>query len=53
VTRNLAADIQRAYPGIPLASLRVIAITIQSDSDDSRGETDVLLDYLTMRPQRR
>jgi hypothetical protein len=53
VTRNLAADIQRAYPGIPLASLRVIAITIQSDSDDSRGESDVLLDYLTMRPQRR
>ncbi len=53
VTRNLAADIQRAYPGIPLASLRVIAITIQSDSDDSRGETDVLLDYLTMRPRKR
>lgn len=50
VERNLAADVQRAYPGIPLSSLRVIAITVQSDSDDSRGETDVLLERLAMQP---
>jgi hypothetical protein len=50
IRRDFARDVQRAYPGIPLAALRVIAITVQSDSDDSRGETDVWLDQLTMRP---
>lgn len=51
--RDFAADLQRAYPGIPLDALRVIAITVQSDSDDSRGDTDVLLDQLSMVPPAR
>lgn len=50
IHRDLAADIRRAFPGIPLESLRVIAMTVQSDSDDSRGQTEVLLDHLTMLP---
>ncbi|WP_461414425.1 hypothetical protein [Gemmatimonas sp.] len=50
IRRNFAADVRRAYPAIPLESLRVIAITVQSDSDDSRGETDVLLERLAMLP---
>ena len=50
ITRDFAADVRRAYPAIPLESLRVIALTIQSDSDDSKGETDVLLDGLRMQP---
>lgn len=53
ISRNFAADLRRAYPGIPLDALRVIAITVQSDSDDSRGETDVLLDWLSMVPPTR
>jgi hypothetical protein len=53
ITRDFAADVRRAYPGIPLDALRVIAITVQSDSDDSRGETDVLLDRLAMFPPAR
>lgn len=53
IRRNFAADVQRAYPGIPLESLRVIAITVQSDSDDSRGESDVLLERLAMLPPTR
>jgi len=50
ITRDFAKDVQRAYPTIPLESLRVIAVTVQSDSDDSRGETDVWLDRLSMLP---
>ena len=50
LTRDFARDVQRAYPGIPLEALRVIAITVQSDSDETRGESDVWLDRLSMRP---
>jgi hypothetical protein len=53
VERDFASDVQRAYPSIPLSALRVIAITVQSDSDDSRGETDVLLERLAMTPRDR
>lgn len=53
IRRDFAADVRRAYPSIPLESLRVIAITVQSDSDDSRGETDVLLERLAMQPPER
>jgi hypothetical protein len=50
LSRNLARDIARAFPGIPLEALQVAAITIQTDSDDSRGDTEVLLERLTFRP---
>ncbi len=50
LSRDFAADVQRAFPDAALESFEVIGITMQSDSDDSRGETRVLLDYLTFRP---
>ena len=50
LSRDLARDIVRAYPGVPLADLRVVAITIQTDSDESRGDTEVLLERLAFRP---
>lgn len=53
VQRDFAADVQRAFPGIPIDQLRVIAMTVQTDSDDSDGRSDVLLDQLVMRPRRR
>lgn len=52
VSRDFAADVQRAFPAVTLETLEVIGITVQSDSDDSRGETRVLLDFLTLRPLR-
>jgi hypothetical protein len=51
VSRDLAADVARAYPGIPLDALRVVAITVQTDSDETRGDTEVLLDRLSFRPR--
>ena len=53
VKRNFASDLQRAFPGIPLGMLRVVALTIQTDSDDSRSASDLLLDHLLMRPRAR
>ena len=44
ITRDLVADLRRAYPGVPLDAFEVVGITIQSDSDESRGTTDVYLD---------
>jgi hypothetical protein len=49
VRRDLSADLRRAFPGIPLSTLRVLAVTLQSDSDDSRGDTEVLIDGLAFR----
>lgn len=50
LSRNFAADVQRAFPDAALESLQVIGITVQSDSDDSRGESRVRLDFLSFRP---
>jgi hypothetical protein len=50
ITRDLARDVARAYPGVPLEALRVVAITIQTDSDESRGDTAVQLEHLAFRP---
>jgi hypothetical protein len=50
--RDLAQDIAKAYPSVPLGSLEVIAVTIQSDSDESRGRSLSLLDYITISPRR-
>ncbi|MBY0492494.1 MAG: DUF3047 domain-containing protein, partial [Gemmatimonadaceae bacterium] len=50
VTHDLARDVARAFPGVPLEALRVVAITVQTDSDESRGDTEVLLERLAFRP---
>lgn len=52
ITRDLVADLRRAYPGVPPDAFEVVGITIQSDSDESRGTTDVYLDEIafTTRP---
>ncbi len=53
ITRDLAADLKRAYPGVPTGSFEVVGVTIQSDSDESRGKTEVYLDEISMRPRSR
>jgi hypothetical protein len=50
LSRDFATDVQRAFPEAAPRSLEVIGITVQSDSDDSRGATRVQLDFLTFRP---
>nr|MBA3657613.1 DUF3047 domain-containing protein [Gemmatimonadaceae bacterium] len=44
--RNLPADVHRAFPGIPVAALKVIGITVQSDSDETRGSTETYLESM-------
>ena len=51
LTRDLAADLRRAYPGVPAESFEVEGITIQSDSDESRGKTEVYLDQIRLTPR--
>jgi hypothetical protein len=51
VSRDLVSDLRRAYPAIPPEALRVVAFTVQTDSDESRGDTEVLLDRVTFRPR--
>lgn len=46
--RNLAADIHRAYPGIPASGLKVVGITLQSDSDESHGMTEVYFESMSL-----
>ena len=52
ITRDLAADLRRAYPGVPVESFEVVGVTIQSDSDESRGKTEVYLDQIGFTPRR-
>jgi hypothetical protein len=51
VERDLAADLRRAYRGIPPEALEVVAITVQTDSDDSRGGTAVLVESFGFSPR--
>jgi hypothetical protein len=51
ITRDLAADLRRAYPQVPSDAFEVVGVTIQSDSDESRGKTEVYLDEIAMRPR--
>ena len=51
IQRDLFADIQRVYPGVPADSMQIVGVTIQSDSDESHGESEVLLDAVTIRPR--
>lgn len=53
VERNLETDIRRAFPGIPSSSLKVIGITLQSDSDETRSSTETYFESMTFsRPKR-
>jgi len=51
IVRDLSADLRKAYPGVPADAFEVVGITIQSDSDESRGKTEVYLDEIAMRPR--
>jgi hypothetical protein len=53
IERDLVADLARAYPGVPPEALEVVAVTIQSDSDESRGRSLSLVDHLLIRPRPR
>ncbi len=52
VERNLAADVRRAFPGIPPSALKVIGITLQSDSDETRGSTEAYFESMTFNRAR-
>ncbi len=52
IERNLAADIRRAFPGIPSAVLKVVGITLQSDSDAMRSSTETYFESMTFRQSR-
>jgi hypothetical protein len=52
VERDLATDIARAYPQIPLGALQVVGITLQSDSDETRGATEVYLASIDIETRR-
>lgn len=47
--RNLATDVRRALPGIPAGALKVVGITVQSDSDETRGVTEAYFEYVTLQ----
>lgn len=51
ITRDLSADLARAFPGVPPTAFEVVGVTIQSDSDESKGKTEVFLDDIAFRPR--
>ena len=53
ITRDLAADLRQAFPKVPTDAFEVVGVTIQSDSDESKGKTEVYLDEIAFRPRTR
>ncbi len=51
ISRNLAVDVAQAFPDVPVAAHEVVGVTLQSDSDESRGSSRVFLDYINIGPQ--
>jgi hypothetical protein len=51
IQRDLAADIGRAYPRLPVNALKVVGITLQSDSDESHGESEAFVQSLSLTPR--
>ena len=41
VRRDFAADLSRAFPGLSIEDWEVVAITIQTDSNDTRSASEV------------
>ena len=51
VERDLERDVARAFPGIPVEALQVVAITLSADSDDTRGVSEASLESLEFQPR--
>ncbi|MEQ1693313.1 MAG: hypothetical protein ABMA00_18625, partial [Gemmatimonas sp.] len=51
IVRDLAGDLRKAFPAVPVDAFEVVGITIQSDSDESKGTTEVYLDEVAFRPR--
>lgn len=51
VERDVAADLARAFPGIPTEALQVVGITFQSDSDESRQASEVYVSSVSLTPR--
>lgn len=51
ISRDLVADLKRAYPGVPTEAFEVVGVTIQTDSDESHSKSEVYLDELSFRPR--
>lgn len=51
LVRDLSADLKRAYPLVPVDAFEVVGVTIQSDSDESKGKTEVYVDEIGFRPR--
>lgn len=48
---NLLEDIRVSYPEIDPLKAEIVAITIQHDSNDTRGKSDALFKKLSLRPR--
>jgi hypothetical protein len=48
---NLFEDIRASYPGIDPTKAEIVAITIQHDSNDTRGKSEALFKKLSLRPR--
>ena len=51
IVRDLSGDLRTAYPNIPADAFEVVGVTIQSDSDESKGKTEVYVDEIALRPR--
>ena len=51
IEKDIARDLQRAYPQIPLEALQVIGVSIQSDSDATSSASEVFLESLDIQPR--
>jgi hypothetical protein len=52
IERDLAADLARTWPSVPTSAWEIVGITVQSDSDASRGRTLVHLDSIGIAPRK-
>jgi hypothetical protein len=52
VHRDLVADLRSAYPGVPPESMQVVGITLQTDSEDTHGSSEVFLESVRITPSR-
>lgn len=48
---NIADDIRKAYPDVDPEKAEIVAITIQHDSNDTKGKSEALFRSLSLRPK--
>ncbi|MGZ3774304.1 MAG: hypothetical protein ACXVCN_11335 [Bdellovibrio sp.] len=48
--RNLAEDLEKAFPGIKAQDMEITAITIQHDSNDAKDSSEAYFKYLKFAP---